>query len=151
MRNSWSFVAMQYYALILNRTFVVSVDAMGISGTVCRGLTGVEGGDSLTRYITAQLAVHGDLNDPNSYIGHTSIRPSRANFALSHADITSVIFNPKKKWGMGPYPHDGRVIVETSTRRREFIILGKQSGREIAERLFADVRSFKPEPLSGST
>ena len=110
-----------------------------------------QGGDSLTRYITAQLAVHGDLNDPNSYIGHTSIRPSRANFALSHADITSVIFNPKKKWGMGPYPHDGRVIVETSTRRREFIILGKQSGREIAERLFADVRSFKPEPLSGST
>ena len=134
---------MQYYGLILNRTFIVSVDAAGISGAVCRGMTSTEGGIGLARYVTAQLAVHGDLNDPSSYVAYPATRPDRANFALSHADITSVTYNPKKKWGMGPYPHDGRVIVATSTRRREFIILGNQSGQEIAERLRAEVRAFQ--------
>jgi len=150
MRNSWSFVAMQYYALILNGTYVVSVDATGIAGRVCRGLTAVDDGNSSTSYVTAQLVVHGDLNDPNSYISDALTRPNRANFVLSHADITSVIYNPRKKWGMGPYPHDGRIVVETSTRRREFIILGNQSGREIAERLRADVHSFKSGLLRAS-
>jgi len=34
---------------------------------------------------------------------------------------------------MGPYPHDGRVTIETyDNNKREFIILGNQSGKSIA-------------------
>ncbi|HJY06951.1 MAG TPA: hypothetical protein VJ323_11600 [Bryobacteraceae bacterium] len=51
------------------------------------------------------------------------------------SEITSVAYNPRKKWGMGYYPHDGRVIVQTLKRQREFIILGNQSGQQIAQRL----------------
>ena len=155
MHGTWTFVAMEYYALILNRTYLVSVNDVGLSAAVCRGLTAVEAGSGLTRYITGHLAVHGDLNDPNSYVSSQLVtRPSRANFTLSHSNITSVVYNPGKKWGMGPYPHDGRVIVGTPTQRREFIILGDQSGKEIADRLSATVgranNSFKPTPLRGA-
>ena len=38
----------------------------------------------------------------------------------------------EKKWGMGYYPHDGKVYVKTKNgKKKEFIILGSQSGKEI--------------------
>jgi hypothetical protein len=155
MQGTWTFVAMEYYALILNRTYLVSVDDVGLSAAVCRGLTAVKAGAGLTRRITGHLAVHGDLNDPDSYVSQQLVtRHSKANFAINHPNITSVIYNPGKKWGMGSYPHDGRVIVNTETQRREFIIIGNQSGKEIADRLSATVgganNSFKPKPLRSS-
>ena len=137
MQHNWSFVAMEYYALILNRTYLVRVGDGQIAGSVCRGLTAVEGGgDRLTREITARLAVQGELNDPASYVDAATLSKShRANFAITLSDVQSVAYDPRKKWGMGYYPHDGRVTVATTRVRREFIILGGQSGREIARRL----------------
>jgi hypothetical protein len=128
---------MEYYALILNRTYLVRVGDGHISGSVCRGLTAVEGGgDRLTREITARLAVHGELNDPASYVDtETLSKRHRANFAIALSEVRSVTYDPTKKWGMGYYPHDGRVTVTTSKQKREFIILGGQSGRDIARRL----------------
>jgi hypothetical protein len=130
---------MQYYGLILNRTYFVSVDAQGLTCTVCRGLTAVK-----TPFNSSSLAVRGDLHDPASYITYPLTRRSRANFTLSHGEITSVVHDPRKKWGMGYYPHDGRVFVDTVGRRYEFIILGNQSGREIAERLSAYLGHVPP-------
>ena len=127
---------MEYYALILNRTYLVSVDATGIAGKVCRGLTAVASGIGLTRYITSQLAIHDNPNDPSSYVSdHRLAGQNNADFTLKYDDISSISFNPHKKWGMGPYPHDGRVIITTPGKEREFIILGNQSGREIADRI----------------
>ena len=136
MEEKWSFVAMQYYGLILNRTYLVSVDADNIHGQVCRGLTSIESGTGLARSLTKSLAVQGDLSDPLSYISDRQLsRESKANFMFNLSEITSVAYNPRKKWGMGYYPHDGRVIVQTLKRQREFIILGNQSGQQIAQRL----------------
>ncbi|GAB3034294.1 hypothetical protein GCM10027285_16420 [Oleiagrimonas citrea] len=136
MKDMWSFVAMQYYGLILNRTYLVSVAADNIRGQVCRGLTSVEGGIGLASSITHSLAVQGDLDDPRSYVSDRQLlRENGANFIFSLSEITSVTYNPRKKWGMGYYPHDGRVIVQTLERRLEFIILGNQSGEQIARRL----------------
>ena len=134
---------MEYYALILNRTYLVRVGDGQMTGSVCRGLTAVEGGgDSLTREITARLAVHGDLSDPASYVNATTLSKShRANFAIALSEVQSVTYDPRKKWGMGYYPHDGRVTVTTPKQKREFIILGGQSGREIARRLNSAVRA----------
>ncbi|PPU68739.1 hypothetical protein XpiCFBP4643_09625 [Xanthomonas pisi] len=146
---------MEYYAVILNRTFLVSVDESHIHGTVCRGLTSVESGVGAARLITRQLSVQGDLNDPNSYLEDRQLnRQNSANFTLNLSEVTAVTYNPRKKWGMGYYPHDGRVFIQTPVRRRELIILGNQSGQEIADRLIRSVgranNSFKPKPLRGS-
>ena len=60
-------------------------------------------------------------------------RSNKANFKIKLSDIKEVHYNPNKKFGMGPYPHDGRVTIKTNdNRKREFIILGNQSGQKIA-------------------
>src|SRR6478736_4799833 len=63
------FVAMEYYNLILNRTFLViktKGDLIGIQGN---GLVSVEGGkDVLTRQLTSNMSIKGDLTNPHSYL-----------------------------------------------------------------------------------
>ena len=138
-QTPWCFVAMEYYAVMLNRTYLLTIDDRRFSGKVARGLTSTEGGIGIAGMITSRMAVHGDLADPSTYIVSSRIsKPSRADFSIELADIASVEYTPRKKWGMGYYPHDGRVFVSAAGRRREFIILGNQSGHEIASRLTAD-------------
>jgi hypothetical protein len=133
---AWSFVAMEYYALILNRTFLVTVTEGELKAVVCRGLTSSSGGTLLSELLTTPIAVRGDLNDPRAYVNDRRLRrTSRANFAMTLADVTSVRYDKRKKWGMGEYPHDGKVFVEAGGNEREFIILGNQSGEDIARRL----------------
>ena len=129
---------MQYYAIILNRTYFVAVHADRVEGMVCRGITAaaISAGDALTRRITSNLAVHGDLDDPSSYVNHDLVRKGHhANFSIPFSKLESVSYEPRKKWGMSYYPHDGRVILRTNDTVRELIILGNQSGREITQQL----------------
>ncbi len=142
------FVAMEYYYFILNRTYLV-IKAKGfLIGIQGNGQVSVEGGkDILTRQITSHMAIKGDLTNPHSYLKNkylekvadlnlldgSIIDANKTNFLIKLTDITSSVYNPAKKFGMGPYPHDGRVTIETNAnQKREFIILGNQSGEHIA-------------------
>jgi len=142
------FVAMEYYYLILNRTFLVIKTKGYLIGIQGNGLVSVEGGkDILTRQITSNMAIKGDLTNPYSYLKNkyvekiadlnlidgSIIEANKTNFLIKTSDIKSAVYNPSKKFGMGPYPHDGRVTIETyDNKKREFIILGNQSGENIA-------------------
>jgi hypothetical protein len=142
------FVAMEYYFLILNRTFLVIKTKGFLIGVQGNGLVSVEGGkDILTRQITSNMAIKGDLTNPYSYLKNkylekiadlnlidgSIIEANKTNFLIKLSDIKSAIYNPSKKFGMGPYPHDGRITIETfDNKKREFIILGNQSGENIA-------------------
>lgn len=142
------FVAMEYYYLILNRTFLVIKTKGYLIGIQGNGLVSVEGGkDILTRQITTSMAIKGDLTNPYSYLKNkylekiadlnlidgSIIEANKTNFLIETSDIKSSVYNPSKKFGMGPYPHDGRVTIETYNNiKREFIILGNQSGENIA-------------------
>lgn len=142
------FVAMEYYYLILNRTFLVIKSKGFLIGIQGNGLVSVEGGkDILTRQITSNMAIKGDLTNPYSYLKNkylekiadfnlidgSIIEANKTNFLIKLSDIKTAVYNPSKKFGMGPYPHDGRVTIETyDNKKREFIILGNQSGESIA-------------------
>jgi len=142
------FVAMEYYFLILNRTFLIIKTKDFLIGIQGNGLVSVEGGkDTLTRQITSNLAIKGDLTNPYSYLKNKHLEKiadldlidgsilevNKTNFLIKTSDIKSATYNPAKKFGMGPYPHDGRVTIETYVNnKREFIILGNQSGESIA-------------------
>jgi hypothetical protein len=142
------FVAMEYYYLILNRTFLVIKSKGLLIGIQGNGLVSVEGGkDILTREITSNMAIKGDLTNPYSYLKNkylekiadlnltdgSIVEANKTNFLIKLSDIKSAFYNPSKKFGMGPYPHDGRVKIETyDNNKREFIILGNQSGEHIA-------------------
>ncbi len=141
------FVAMEYYLLILNRTFLLVIYGDFLIGIKVNGMISIEAGaDPIGRKISQTMAIQGDLENPNSYIKAKYIQRiddidltsseffqvNKANFRIKLNDIKEVTYNPKKKWGMGYYPHDGRVYVTTKEgKKRELIILGRQSGEEI--------------------
>ncbi|MBB3837022.1 hypothetical protein FHS57_001016 [Runella defluvii] len=142
------FVAMEYYNLILNRTYLVVIVKDKLLGIKVNGLVSVEGGgDILTKKVTKMMAIEGDLSNPYSYLSAKYVDKiqeceleseevlayDKSNFILPLAHIKKVYHDPKNKWGMGYYPHDGKVYVETSDKKKkEFIILGSQSGSKIA-------------------
>lgn len=142
------FIAMEYYNLILNRTFIVLLTTEYVIGLQGNGMVSVEGGeDMFTKQVTRSLAIKGDLMNPYSYLkekyireienenllGDSFLKLNKNNFKISKKDIKKVFYEPKKKWGMGNYPHDGRIYIETiSGKKKELIILGDQSGEKIA-------------------
>jgi hypothetical protein len=93
------------------------------------------------------MTIRGDLQNPYSYVkakyidriqecnllDGSILQQNKSNFIIKRADIKNAYYDPKKKWGMGYYPHDGKVYIETNDgRKKEFIILGNQSGHKIA-------------------
>jgi hypothetical protein len=141
------FVAMEYYFLILNRTFLIIKTKDYLIGIQGNGLVSVEAGDNiLAREIVSTMAIKGDLTNPYSYLKNSYLEKienvdlldgsltdlNNTNFVIKTSDIKDAQYNPNKKWGMGYYPHDGRVTIETfDNKKREFIILGDQSGQKI--------------------
>lgn len=147
LREGNHFIAMEYYGLILNRTFLVLITEKELIGLKVNGIVTVEakGGDPLTQKITNSLAITDNLENPYSYAKSTFLdrlsekdiysteilKDSSANFKIPLSEIIEVRYDKKKKWGMGPYPHDGKVYVKTKKKKKEFIIMGKQSGKKI--------------------
>jgi hypothetical protein len=137
------FVAMEYYWLILNRTFLVLLTEKELIGIKVHGLIGAESSDLVTELLP--LTIDGDLENPYSYISmkyveeiknidllsETFLRANRSNFRIRKSEITRIDYDKRKKWGMGQYPHDGKIYVTTSDNKREFIVLGSQSGAHI--------------------
>jgi len=138
------FVAMEYYRLIMNRTFLVLITDDFLLGLKVNGMVSVEMnyGDSSIRTKLNSLAISSGLENPFSYVkndyldviaeedifGQKILDIDSSNFKIPKSDIVEVCHDQKKKWGMGYYPHDGKVNVKTSKKRYEFIILGDQSG-----------------------
>jgi len=144
------FVAMEYYGLILNRTYLILLTNTHLIGIVANGLVSIKGpSGSLAEMFTTKLAlaIDGDLDNPFSYLNEKYIRrvnklnllnddliqSHRANFRVELVDFPSVRYDSTKKWGMGYYPHDGKVYVEVGGKVREFIILGNQSGQAVSD------------------
>lgn len=150
------FVAMEYHALILNRTFwvfVVGDTLVGIhaNGAISASTDDFSAAGFATNLILDSRIVKGDLNDPYAYPKASYIVRNKnvdlmsddflkigSNFRIRKQDIKNVYHDPSKKWGMAQYPHDGKVYIETNNgKKREFIILGKQSGASIAQMILS--------------
>lgn len=126
------FVAMQYYALILNRTFVVFTSPEGIYGWKVVGL--VAAGRGAYRYFEPFQQM---LDDPSQMPSHEEVLElsnEGGGFFIARSSITGVEFNPKHKWGMGGIPHSGRLEVKhISGKTAEFILLGEVDGEAIRQ------------------
>jgi hypothetical protein len=67
------------------------------------------------------------LNDPDAFL-----KTDKQNFIIRISDIKRVYHDPTPKWGMGYYPHTGKIMVEALKTTgnpkadREFILVGDQ-------------------------
>lgn len=126
-----TFIAMQYYAGILNRTVKVHVleDMLNVA-TVDGPL------------VTPMVATE-EWYDPNFYINQkptTQFEKSyswswfvllidNASYQVKRSSIARVEYDPTDKWGMGSVPHSGKILVQTiDGSEHEFILLGSQDG-----------------------
>ena len=126
-----TFIAMQYYAGILNRTVKVYVLEEMLSVATIGG-----------PLATPMLATE-EWYDPNFYVDQTlaselkKFNPlskpfllvDKSNYQIKQSSIAKVEYDPTDKWGMGSVPHSGKILVQTTDgSEHEFILLGSQDG-----------------------
>jgi hypothetical protein len=149
------FIAMEYVGGIGNRILKVRITDSLIFAAKVKGLTSETTPYSFIN--DTELVIPNEVRDnPNVYVQGKKellyldidfdkitpeefLRINSSNFVIRKRDISSFYHNPKKKWGMGNYPHNGRIfIVSTPSRfnkkeKREFILVGEQDEKPILE------------------
>jgi hypothetical protein len=135
------FVAMQYYAGILNRTFAIFICSDGLYGwKFCGPVT--------NRAPGFFLPLQEMLGDPAEGFLLETVRKLagvRGGFFIPRSDIAAVEFNPNPKWGMGGIPHSGRIEIKRSSGKRcEYILLGNVNGYETRNSILRGATSLSP-------
>jgi hypothetical protein len=130
------FAAMEYYALILNRTYKMFVTDRMLCGAKVRGLV------ANPRVVPPQMfdqafwirTPAAQIYDSMDVTSEKLLRANSANFQIRWDEIVRTEYLPDKKWGMGNVPYSGRLVFQTRTGRpRELILLGKQNGSALKQ------------------
>lgn len=132
------FAAMEYYAIILNKTYKVFVSDAMLCGAKVRGL--VSNPASLSPQMANQAFwVQTRSAQIYEHIAVTSedfVKVNSANFQIRWREIASIEYRAGRKWGMGNVPHSGRLVIRLrSGKSRELILLGEQNGEALKARL----------------
>ena len=137
------FIAMQYYAGIMNRSYVVQVSDSLILGGRVRGAisAGVSRRHSQTELEDPYFYTKQDLLSiyhQDNLVHSELLTKDNANFLIRRGDIQAVKYTEKKKWGMGDVVHTGRLFIELKSGKKiELILLGKPNIEEIINKLNA--------------
>src|SRR5579862_7929109 len=115
------FVAMEYYWLILNRTFVVIISPDALYGWKAEVV--VSNWDK--KYFQPYMEMLSDPNLIHSCETAAKLADLDGGFIIPRSEILSAEIIYGKKWGMGGIPHSGRIRLRlVSGAAREFILLG---------------------------
>ncbi len=125
---------MEYFAVILNRSFLVFITDEGLRGWKFIGPV-------TAQYPTFYKPVEELLDDPGMSPGSAAFNElmrGPGTFLIFYSEIRSVDFVSKTKWGMGGIPHAGILSLGfTESRKREFILLGAAYGEGIRNSILA--------------
>jgi hypothetical protein len=132
---------MEYYLLMWNRSFEVSVTSSSICGAYVRGVISATSGsvvsarrtNDVTKLANPKRLGLAREHEPGS---QSYLALHRFNFAIPRAQVAAVRFNPKPKWGMGPVPHSGRLHIDIHQgASRELILLGELDGTALVNKV----------------
>jgi hypothetical protein len=128
------FVAMEFYWLILNRTFLVFVAPEGVYGWKASGPVT----NSDRRYFEPFQEM---VQDPGLMRDLPAIRKLaglRGGFFYPRSEIVSITADDRGQWGMGGIAHTGHVQLRlVSGMTRKFILLGEVVPDAVRERMVA--------------
>jgi hypothetical protein len=134
------FIAMEYYGLILNRTYFVVATKESVAGVKVGGP------------VASPPMARQELFNPRHYLGNTDLTLAQGKLNQSRStsksepgffnfpwrDVKGLSFSDKPKWGMGNVPYSGRLfVVLADGRQRELILLGRQDGANLLKHLNA--------------
>jgi hypothetical protein len=146
------FYAMEYINFIGNRMLKVWVTPTYIFAAKVKGFTSEYTGNS---FYDQKLVIDPRLRlEPKAYVNpkeenkysrffFEKISPkqfmklNKENFVIDKSEIKKIHHTENKKWGMGYYPHTGRVFIEAEKNdfnkksNREFIIIADQNIEQI--------------------
>ena len=135
--ETW-FAAMEYYALMLNRTYKVFVTDRMLCGAKVRGIvlkphSASQEMMNQTYWVQTPSAQVYDRIDVTSGV---FLQVNSANFQIGWGQIVSIEYRAGRKWGMGNVPHSGRLILNLKAgKQKELILLGYQDGEGLKRRL----------------
>ena len=141
-----AFIAMEYWAFLLNRTFLVFVRDNYLWGIKVKGIVGAppppfeKRWNNLEHFLTNKfLRRHPEIATPSD----TLVRKSWCNFRINVATIEAIVFDPTPKWGMGTIPHSGKLYIAfEGGKQREFILISDQDGYALVSDLQFVVNSL---------
>lgn len=130
---------MEYYLGILNRTYQIFVTPNVIAGGFVNGI--IAAPPRLlsywfvpSRYARQRFVEKYEQLSPESEDFKNVSR--FFNFQYPRTEIQKIWYSPTLKWGMGTVAHSGKLYIRlASGRKREFILLGLQQGKEILQHL----------------
>jgi hypothetical protein len=137
-----SFLAMEYYAGILNRSYALVVTRNMVCGAKVFGAVSspmTAGGaykwEDARNFISRKTVDKYQSIDPES---PAFLSIDKNNFQIQYSNIQGIGFTSRRKMSMGGVPHSGSLFVQlTNGRKREFILLGSQDGAEIEKRMLS--------------
>jgi hypothetical protein len=125
---------MEYYLLMWNRSFEITMTASSLCGAFVQGVIAANSpsvaaarmSNDATKLVNSKKLAQARAHEPGS---PSYLAMHRFNFAVPQAMVLGIRFDPRPKWGMGPVPHSGRLHLDLRDgKRREFILLGQQDG-----------------------
>lgn len=132
---------MEYYLLMWNRSFEVTITSSTLCGAFVRGViaanfpsvAAARVSNDATRLINSKRLARSRAQEPGSP-GYLALH--RFNFAIPQSIVAAVRFDPRPKWGMGTVPYSGRLHVDLRDgKSREVILLGQQDGATLVSRV----------------
>ena len=134
------FVGMEYYGLILNRTYLVFAAPDGLYGWKVEGPVSAARPQFYEPYKKM-------LDDPKLMRDRGAVEDLaklKGGFFIPGSEVAYVEATDKSKWGMGGIPHSGRIRIGLTTGKcREFILLGSVSPEVIRDRILASAASVR--------
>lgn len=139
-KTKWSFVAMRYYALILNRTFRIWINDKYVCGIRVGGVIASPVKEIDKEWLNPEYYVDTNLDKKymnTDFESDKFLVQDKANFRILRTDIIRVDCH-LEKWGMGQVPYSGRLVIVTKNGKSvELILLGQQDLKAISRRIFS--------------
>ncbi|MHA4810016.1 hypothetical protein ACX0G9_18020 [Flavitalea flava] len=139
------FVAMEYKGL-LNCIYKVYVTDSLILGAKVNGYITVQPNFGIGHAVGWKV-----MHIPDAYVNRKMdskyeniladyeefMKADKQNFIIRRADVKDIFHDPTPKWGMGYYPHTGKIIIQAINTvknvkpERELILVGDQNPKEV--------------------
>ncbi|HSW97242.1 MAG TPA: hypothetical protein VLF89_05440 [Candidatus Saccharimonadales bacterium] len=136
-KGAYSFIAMRYYALMLNRTFRILITdtyvcGIRVMGSIASPITVDSHWQNPEFYVDKNLE---DKYKNKDFDSKEYLLVDKANFCILREDILRVDYY-QTKFGMGQIPYSGRIAIVTKNGKKiELILLGSQDVKSITKHI----------------